>query len=129
MYECKEARVLKWTSFHERYTYTVLRATWPLADRDLVSHSVLEQDPDTLAIFIRIDGQPAFVEPSRGRVRVPTMRGSWTFKPLARGGAVVTFQMYLEPGGSVPRGLVNTFADSTPFETLFKFREVAKEQR
>lgn len=126
MYECRAARVLARVDFAERYTHTIIRSPWPFQDRDLVGHARMKQDPETFAVTVRIESAPAFYPAQKGIVRIARMEGRWTFEPR-KGGLAVTYQMYMEPGGSLSAGMSNLVVDSIPWETLRRFREVVRE--
>ncbi|TFH38917.1 MAG: hypothetical protein E4G96_09765 [Chrysiogenales bacterium] len=129
MHECIEARLLKKISLFERFTYTVTRAPWPVWNRDMVSHSIIRQDPATLAIAIRLEARADQVPPREKMVRVPMMRGLWTFTPLESGEIMVVYQMHSDPGGSLPPGLANMAVVDLPYYTLVNLRKIVREER
>lgn len=129
MYETRDARLLKIVNFHERYTYTIIRASWPFQDRDVVTRAVMNQDPDSRAIHIQMEGASDYFPLQKNCVRISRMHGQWTCEPTEGKCLIITYQMYMEPGGSIPKGLVNHFIDAVPFETLQKFRDVIREER
>ena len=56
------------------------------------------------------------VDPQRGVVRMPLLRGSWTVAPLASSRSRVTYQIAVRPGGNIPgwmvrRGAMSALAD------------------
>jgi hypothetical protein len=129
MHNCIEAKLLKIISTHERITYTVTHAPWPVWDRDIVSHALISQDPKTLAVSIRITGKADYIKPVEKRIRVSMMKGLWIFKPLESGGIEVSYQMHSEPGGELPAGLSNMASVDLPFYTLIKLRDIVKEKK
>lgn len=46
------------------------------------------------------------VEPNAGAVRMPLLRGSWLVEPLGGSRSRVTYQIAVNPGGSIPKWLV-----------------------
>ncbi len=64
----------------------------------------------------------------KGMVRVQTMSGYWEFMPVVSGGensgkVKVTYELSLDPGGNLPKWLVNTLAVDLPFHTLKNLRQ------
>lgn len=128
MHECSEARLVKRINLYERITYSVTRAPWPVWDRDMVTHSIVSQDPRTLAVTIRMEARPGAnqVPPRERTVRVPSMRGTWSFVPRETGEIVVTYQMHSDPGGTLPPGLANMAVVDLPYYTLLKLRDIVR---
>ena len=129
MHEVIEARLLKTVNLYERYTYTVTRAPWPVANRDLISYSIIAQDPKTLTVTLRTSGKADYIPPVPDRVRVPKMNGLWTFTPLNGGDVLVTYQMHSEPGGYITPELANMAVVDLPYITLLKLRNFLKQPK
>ena len=130
MHECIEATLVKKITLYERVTYSVTRAPWPVWNRDMVTHSIVSQDPGTLAVTIRMTALPGSdLVPLRERiVRVPMMRGAWSFTPLESGEIEVTYQMRSDPGGTLPQGLANMAVVDLPYYTLRNLRNTVREE-
>jgi hypothetical protein len=129
MHNCIEARVVKLISPSERYTYSATRAPWPVSPRDMVTHTVVRQDPKTLAVSLEIHAAPDFLPPVSGRVRIPTLDALWTFKPAGNGDVIVIYQLHSEPGGSLPPGLANMAVTDLPYNTFIKLRNIVREEK
>jgi hypothetical protein len=129
MHNCIEAKLLKLISPSERITYTVTHAPWPVWDRDIVSHTLVSQDPKTLAVSIRITGKADYLPPVEKRIRVPRIEALWLLKPMASGDIEVFYQSHSEPGGELPAGLTNTASVDLPYYTLLKLRDIVKEEK
>jgi len=52
--------------------------------------------------------------------------GYWQVDVLDNGLLQISFQMQVDPGGSIPAWLVNMFTGETPYQTLSKIRELVK---
>jgi hypothetical protein len=129
MHEVIEARLLKTVSLYERYTYTVTRAPWPVTNRDLISYSIIGQDPKTLTVTLRTSGKADYIPPVPDRVRVPRMNALWTFTPVNGGDVMVTYQMHSEPGGYITPELANMAVVDLPYNTLLKLRNFIKQPK
>lgn len=130
MHECIEARLVKRINLYERLSYSVTRAPWPVWNRDLVTHSIVSQDPRSLAVTIRMEARPGpDLVPLRERtVRVPKMRGVWSFTPMESGEIVVSYRMHSDPGGSLPPGLANMAVVDLPYYTLLNLRNIVRNE-
>ena len=56
--------------------------------------------------------QQAGAPPAAGAVRMPLLRGSWIVEPLGSARSRVTYQVAVNPGGSIPKWLVRRGAAS-----------------
>lgn len=129
MHNCTESKLLKYMNVQERITYTVTHAPWPASDRDVIVYSLMNQNPGDLSVTIAITGKPDFMPPHKGRLRIPMMKASWTFKPMKSGDVMVVYQTVTDPGGPLPLSLLNLSVVDLPFLTMRKFRDVVKEDR
>jgi hypothetical protein len=129
MYEVIEAKLLKRVNLYERLTYTLTRAPWPVWNRDLISYSVISQDPKTDTVTLRTSGRADYLPPVPNTIRVPKMTGMWTFKPTGEGGVMVIYQMHSEPGGDLPPGIANMASVDLPYKTLYRLRDFIKQEK
>jgi hypothetical protein len=129
MHNCIEARVVKLLSTSERYTYSATRAPWPVSPRDMVTHTLVRQDPKTLAVTLKISAVPDYLPPVTGRVRIRKLDALWTFSPAGNGDVLVTYQLHSEPGGSLPPGLANMAVTDLPYNTFIKLRNIIREEK
>jgi len=104
------------------YQYSVMDAPWPVSDRDNVFRSVTERDEDSGVVVIHVTAAPDYHPEQADRVRVRKANGSWKLEPLDGERTRVTFIMHLEPGGGIPKWLVNARVVATPFEALTNLR-------
>ena len=124
MHNVIEAKILKLVSYKERYTYTIIDAPWPVSDRDTIVHGLISQDPQNHTVRIDLKGQEDFLPKQEGCVRVLQLRGHWLFKPMPNGVVMIVYQMYDEPGGSLPDWLANASVTDLPFETFRKMKKI-----
>ncbi len=129
MYECIYAKLLKQVNFYERIHHLVTHAPWPVWNRDLITYSIVRQDPKTLAITISLTGKPDYIPPTPKTVRVPKMTGMWAFTPVGTRDVMVVYQMHNEPGGSLPPGIANMASVDLPYNTLLRLRELIKQEK
>ena len=123
MYNCVEAKVLKKISSTEGYAYTVVKAPWPVSDRDDITHYIRTQDPKTKEVTIKLSGDKNYLPLKDGKVRVEKINGIWTITPLKSGMVQIVYRLYFEPGGMIPASLANTFVTEGPY---FSFQNIKK---
>jgi hypothetical protein len=97
----KKREVIKETAT-ERWTYEQI--SLPLvSDRDYVLHVKIEQPPDTGRCEISFQSyeDPAY-PPTSDHVRMASVRGYWTLTPTEDGEVKIVYEVFSDPGGSVP---------------------------
>ncbi len=128
VYRTRASRAVERLGDREVIVYSVARMVWPFADRDLVMHTHLTQDPRSHTIIIEGDAWPGFLAPVPGLVRVPLLRSSWRFEPLPDGRIEIGFQGFGDGGGNLSSGLLNWFSTrvlaEAPHQTLIGLRRM-----
>src|SRR4030095_2264754 len=117
IYACSEASVLKEINNHEQYQYQVTDVPWPVSDRDMASHFKIHQDSITKIVTVTNKGEPDYIPPKEDRVRVPHFQSNYKFTPLTNGKVKVEFELYVDPGGTVPDWLINANIVTAPYKT------------
>ncbi len=98
---------------------------WPLTDREALVDVRITQDKTGR---VRIDSNES-VSASKYPVadcclRMPMVKGYWLFKPVGNGMVEVTMSGHADPGGMIPKGLVNFLIQEHPYNTLQGLRRV-----
>ncbi len=124
VYAAKEAKVLKILAPNHMLEYSVSDFPWPLHDRDLVTNSVVEQDPDTKVVKARSVAMPEGYPKRKGIVRITELEAEWILTPLPGGIIDVVYVIKTDPGGNIPVFLTNMFIDKGPIQTIEKMREM-----
>lgn len=107
------------------YQYSVMSTPWPIADRDNVFRSVTARDDMTGVVDIDVSAAPDYYPAQDGRVRVREAKGSWKLEPRGPEKTRVTFTMHLDPGGGIPKWMINARVVESPFEALRNLRAAA----
>ena len=128
VHNCKDPVKLSEISFNEGYIYQVIDFPFPVKDRDLILHSVMTQNADTKQVTIRLVAVPDYI-PETKNVRIKRSDGFYLLKLLPDGSIEVTWQHHTEPGGGIPKWLVNSLLVDTPFKTLRNLRQIVKEEK
>lgn len=127
--DCKEFKLLKKPSRLERYQYMVVKAPFPVNNRDTIQHTVLNQDPVTKTVTINLSASPEIIPEVPGTVRVPKSKGVWKFTPLDNNQVEVLFQLHSDPGGSLPEWVANIFVTETPLKAVINLIKLAAEDK
>lgn len=106
--------------------YIINKVPFPLQNRDGVfQYEVDKSNPEAIKIVVT-SGNPN-IKANDDYVRIASAKGYWLIEKSQQG-SQVTYQMLLDPGGSVPSWIANTQVVSVPFRTLVNLREEVKRQ-
>lgn len=128
VHNCKDPLKVRDVSFNEGYIYQVINFPFPVNDRDLVLHSKMKHDPVTKVVTIQLTSIPDYISETKN-VRIKKSNGNYFIKPIDDGSFEVTWQHHSEPGGGIPKWLVNKLIVDMPFNTLRNLRSIVQEER
>lgn len=117
IYACKEERTLKVISDREQYQYQVTKIPWPFSNRDLATDFKITQDSVTKVVTIASTCNPQLIAPQLGCVRIEHFQSTYILTPVAGGNVQVQFELFVDPGGSVPDWLINDNIVRAPYNT------------
>jgi hypothetical protein len=117
IYACKEEKTLKVVSDKEQYQYQVVKIPWPFSNRDLVIDFKISQDSLTKVVTIASTCSPDFTSHQLGCIRVEHFQSTYTLTPVPGGNVQVEFEMFVDPGGSIPDWLINDNIVRAPYNT------------
>lgn len=129
MYRCKSAATIQQINAVERIDYIVIDFPWPTWDRDIITHSLLQQDRNTKRIDIKFRSVPNRVAVKQGIIRIEDMKSTMRFVPQKDGSILFTYEISLDPRGKIPKWMVNAMAIDFPFYTLKKVRMLAENNK
>ena len=122
---CREMKKLKTIGPRTMLVYGRMQAPWPVRDRDVVVR-VAVQRAGPSEVFVDIRNTAFAGAPSLSDVvRMPRMRASYRFRSLGPTRTLVTYQLQVDPGGSLPDWLKRLVARNLPHDTLERLRERA----
>lgn len=124
-YNIKESKLMQRPDNHVQIYYAIAKAPWPYKDRDGVYRNEIEWDPQAGELFVKIEMLEEEAELNDAYVRMDGY-GFWKVKEIAKNRLVVTFQMQVDPGGSIKAWMANMFVSDSPFYTLMGLREAIK---
>ncbi|MCG8412980.1 MAG: START domain-containing protein [Pseudomonadales bacterium] len=115
---CAESYVIEQVSDTENYVYTHNDLPFPVKDRDVVSHVIWTQEPNTLIVEMNSQAVAGRHEEVRGRLRLQMAQASWRFEPLGGGQIRIISDAHIDPGSALPSWVTNMLLVDTPFETM-----------
>lgn len=126
-YKIAESKLIEKVSDTELVYYTKFDFPWPLADRDVIMRSKLEQDPQTKVITSVSTAEPWRLAEYADVVRMQKVSTRWVMHPNDSGWLFIEYFVYSDPGGSIPDWAVNMAIDVGPRETIKSIRNILKE--
>ncbi len=123
VYGTSSCSILKQESPSVVYYYAEMGMPWPVTNRDFIIKISMVQDPVSKVITVLAENQPDFIPEKKKLVRIRSSSGKWRIEPLSNGRVRVEYQLYVEPGGSVPSSLMNMFSGKGPVESFNNLRE------
>lgn len=123
-HRCAESTLLRQLGGeHELLMYYRTDLPWPAWDRDVIYASQVERSPDgsTIVLMLRkVESDP------RGTpsdvVRMPRFYGAYKLVRVGEAKTRVTYEAEVDPGGSLPRWIVQRVVRDIPHETLAGLR-------
>jgi len=124
VYSSKVAKITERITPDDMYYYSVSDFPWPLQDRDLIVHSIIEQNPDNKVVTSTSYSAKEKYPLQKGIVRVTLFDSKWIFTPLPGGKVDIEYTVKTDPGGNIPVFLTNMFIDKGPIATIKKMRDM-----
>jgi len=127
LFKCIRASTLKQPSFVERYDHIITNMPWPVWDRDVIVRSVFQQNRATKQVEIKFSSAPDSLALKPGIVRIRKMSGRMLLTPLKKKSVQLIYEVSVDPGGRIPKWLVNDMAVDFPYYSLKNLRALIKE--
>ncbi len=125
MDRCTEARGVRLFGMDRQVVYQRIGSDIPLvSDRDVVMEAVVRLKPEARRVQVDAVAVDDPLEPPRpGVVRMPELRARWTLEVLDAERTLVTYEVRADPGGDIPKWVVNLVSRSIPAETIERLRQ------
>jgi START domain-containing protein len=109
------------------YYYAETSVPWPLDNRDMVYHLhfVKKNNADTKII---VTGIRDYIPEKKGIVRVEKAIGFWELTLLGGNKIQITYQLHVEPGGTIPAWLANSKVIDMPYTTLSRLKDMVNKK-
>lgn len=125
-YANKKAKILEKHSEFSWIFYGYSDAPWPVQDRDMVIHATLKQDSVTKVIKNEGECTPDYIPENEDVVRIPACHSLWTLAPLEDGKVLVSLEIQIDLGGSIPNWLINLVSSKGPYLTIKNMEDEVK---
>lgn len=122
VFQCNQARLMPEYGYDIAYVH--IKGIWPVSDRDAVTRSTIVQDEKTGAITVHTRERHGLYPPQEDTVRIPVLDNKFILTPLPDGWTRITFDTFVDPGGSIPAWLANLVAVRAPRDTLESMAEL-----
>jgi hypothetical protein len=124
-YLCIEASMVRFINKNEIYYYFVSGVPWPLSDRDIVIHMKVTQD-STGIITINSKNFKGLVPEKNDLVRIKNMKAKWVLTPLNNEFINIEYYISMDPGGLIPKWMVNFGMTQGPVNTMNSLKEIVE---
>lgn len=127
IYHNKQSKILKKHTQHDLVYYSETSMPFPIANRDVIIRMQIKTD--SLPKFMTVSGsnQNDYIPAIPGLQRIPFYRASWKISMPTANSLHIVYYLEVDPGGSLPAWLANSFADKGPFNTFSNLAEQLKE--
>lgn len=121
---CKSSELLGTASDTERTVYMVLDLPWPVSDRDMVIHSIVDIDIATQTVTVQLQSAS---EEHQGKdyVRAIT-NGHYQIKALDEEQVELTYVMHTDLGGDLSADLINPRVTASTYEDIKRLQTLAE---
>lgn len=126
IYNTKLSKLVRQTTPLDFVYYSETHLPWPLSNRDAVIHLRIRTDSLPRVLTIMGSGVPDLVPEIPGKVRVSKYAASWKVTMPTAKTIKIYYVLELNPGGSIPAWVANSFSDKGPFETFSNLAELLK---
>lgn len=122
---CQSAEVLKEKGQNYYVFYEKLQPPWPVSKRDIIAIGKSKYLNNNLIVSISTTADPTYMPEKKDYVRIKELYAniSIEFVPPQRTG--ITYELKLDPGGSIPPFINNIFNQAYIFENMQKLRRIS----
>ncbi|WP_183575217.1 START domain-containing protein [Mucilaginibacter sp. X5P1] len=130
VYSNKKSGIIKRVNDHDIIYFTEAHLPWPIQDRDLVVELNIEPttSPNAQQIIL-VKSINGILPPKKHFIRIPYSVVTWRITPVPGNKINVDYTFSLDPGGSIPRWLINLTLTTGPYKSFVKLRELLKAER
>lgn len=124
IYNTKQSKLIKQFSPLDYVYYSETHMPFPLTNRDVIIHMRINNDSLPRFLTITGTGEPESLPEIPGRERVPHYKTWWKVTMPTAQTVHINYILEINPGGSLPAWIVNSFIDKGPYETFIKLKEL-----
>lgn len=118
VYKTIDSRIIELVDDGKLYYYISSRFPFPAQDRDLVIYYERTQNPDTKIVFTKSIAAPS-KEPTYDKfIRIEDFVATYEIKPMPDGWVEIEYLLKSDPGGSLPKWIINLAIVEGPMKTM-----------
>ena len=122
---CSGAEVLEQKGKYNDIHYIIIKAPWPVTDRDAIYEASTTFSQNGKHAFMKLSPLGHYRQENKGFIRVHNGSGFWDLEEIAPGLIQVVYQFHADPAGEIPAWLANSVIVSNPLKTLESLRLIA----
>src|SRR5580692_2904158 len=123
VYATRTSNVVKKVNENEVIYYAEVGTPWPAANRDYYADLKITINPANHSMNVVSVGMKDYQPEKKDLVRVPMSRGSWTVTTQSDRKIHLQYILEIDPGGSIPAWILNSFVAKAPIETFSKLKK------
>lgn len=120
---CEEAELVKRIDDRTIIGRYTSETPWPFNDRDVVLKMTKLSTADGGVVY-QVENAPDAYPIVDDFERIPRAGGKWELRPKGEDQCAVTYEFYADPGGNVPKWLVNMFIVQGPYNSFVRMKEI-----
>ncbi len=120
----KSLNILKVISVNEVYYQLISDFPWPLSDREVIVHAIINQDPKTKVVKVDSYSTPSYILENKDYVRVYTWETHSISTPKPNGTVEIDYWFTYNPRGSIPDAILESITKESTINGMKKFIEL-----
>lgn len=126
VYGTKRSYLINRINNNELLYYVETALPWPVSNRDIAIRMKIDKSKTNNDLTITTKGEPKAIPENRGKVRVSEFTGDWNVKDAGKNKLSITYFLFVDPAGTLPSWVVNSFIGKGPYETFSKLGYLLK---
>jgi hypothetical protein len=126
IYNNKLSKIIKQHSPHDFIYYSETHLPFPMSNRDAIIHVRIKTDSLPKFLTIAGSGEPDSFPEIPGKERVHHYKANWRVTMPTPQTLRINYVLEIDPGGSIPAWIANSFAEKGPYGTFLNLAELLK---
>jgi hypothetical protein len=123
VYATRTSNVVKKVSENEVIYYAEVGTPWPASNRDYYADMKITFNPANHSMNVVSIGMKDYLPEKKDLVRVPMSKGYWMVTTQSDRKIHLQYILQIDPGGSIPAWILNSFVTKAPVETFSKLKK------
>lgn len=127
VYATKTSVMVRKVNDNELIYYSEIGTPWPAANRDFYADMKIIPNPAAHSMNVLSVGLKDYQPEKKDLVRIPLSKGFWTVTTEPNKKIHLQYILEIDPGGSIPAWILNSFASKAPVETFSNLKKKMEE--